>query len=383
MSGNITNKTVILKVGESIYPRIKGTRYRKCFGKYCRGRLSIILISFFLVLFFGSTCLSSNAEGYRMTKRDKPFSVYFIDEKCGWTVGDKGLALKTADGGENWERVKISDEIFNDVFFVGEKGWIVGSDRLILHTDDGGKSWKKQLESIRRPPAEGATEVNLMACPGVESSGKSLMKVAFFDQNRGISVGVDGTILRTNNGGTSWEDVSLDCMMILPEEVMMKGIISINLYDILFTDENSCWIVGDSGAVLHSEDGGKQWSLKNIGLLPSLFSVSFKNDKVGWAVGQNGFSLKTMDGGKTWEKVVIEKEHSLYEITLSDNYGVIVGDQATILKTNDGGDSWEKVETHLQPPFPWISGAVILPSNSAKVLSVGKGIILETEISTK
>ena len=79
-------------------------------------------------------------------------------------------------------------------------------------------------------------------------------------------------------------------------------------------------------------------------------------------------------------KVVIEKESSLYKIRILNDYGVIVGDQATIIETNDGGKTWAKVETNLHPPYPWLADAWILPYNSAKVLSVGKGIIIETKI---
>jgi len=100
-------------------------------------------------------------------------------------------------------------------------------------------------------------------------------------------------------------------------------------------------------------------------------------------VGQNGFSLKTEDGGKTWGKVVIEKKHSLYKIRIHNDYGVIVGDLATVIETKDGGKTWDKVATNLHPPYPWLADAWILPSNSAKVLSVGKGVILVTKIVSK
>jgi photosystem II stability/assembly factor-like uncharacterized protein len=300
-------------------------------------------------------------QGFLLSRRDKAFGVHFAGDKKGWVVGDNGLALMTPDGGRSWQRVVISDETFNDVIFVGEKGWIVGGSGLILHTNDGGKNWEKQPSNV----------------------SQSLMRVLFFDEDKGFTIGTDGIILKTLNGGSSWENASLDCMALLPPEMMEIGIISINLYDILFTDESNGWIVGDSGAVLHSEDGGKEWKLVNMGPYPPLFSIAFKNDREGWAVGQNGFSLKTEDGGKTWGKVVIEKENSLYKIRIHNGYGVIVGDQATVIETYDGGKTWDKVATDLHPPYPWLADAWILPSNSAKVLSVGKGVILETKISSK
>jgi len=347
--------------------------------------LSVILLYLLAVLFLepcSKICFASSREGYEVTRRDKAFSVYFIDQKCGWIVGDKSLAIKTEDGGETWQRVKVPDGTLNAIFFVEEKGWIVGGGGMILHTDDGGENWKWQKGSAPQPPAKVEMPID-GTCPSVEGAPKSLMKVFFMDKDRGVTVGADGTILRTENGGSVWEPAAFDSMEILPEELIMNGIISLNFYDVFFLNEHSGWIVGDSGTILHSEDGGKEWIVKNIGLLPPLFSISFKNPDEGWAVGQNSFSLKTEDGGKTWEKVVFEEENSLYEIRICGNYGVMVGDQGTIIATNDGGKTWGKIKTALYPPYPWLADAWVFPSNSAKVLSVGKGVILETSIGSR
>jgi len=352
---------MILKANECCYEGVSwevlGWMVLRAMG-YCG---EFLLLLFFTAFVFSFTCLASNDGDLKLTRRDKAFGVYFTDDQNGWIVGDNGLSLKSGDGGKNWQRVSISDETLNDVFFIGEHGWIVGDGGLILHTDDGGKNWARQSSNV----------------------SLSLMRVLFLDNNKGFSIGADGSLLRTDNAGTSWEMVDLDWMSLLPAELLEAGIISINLYDIVFLDETSGWIVGDSGTILHSSDGGKEWRLTYIGLYPPLFSISFKNPREGWAVGQNGFSLKTDDGGKSWEKVVIEKENSLYKIRIFKDYGVIVGDQATIMETNDGGKTWAKVETGLNPPYPWLSDAWILPSNSAKVLSIGKGIILETGIRSR
>ncbi|RLC32601.1 MAG: hypothetical protein DRH37_00195 [Deltaproteobacteria bacterium] len=300
-------------------------------------------------------------QGFLLNPRDKLFGIHFIDNRNGWIVGADGLILMTADGGKSWNRYTISEEIFNDIFFIGEKGWIVGESGLIMHTDDGGKHWLRQPSNV----------------------AMSLMRVFFLDRSKGFIVGADGTILRTVDGGSSWKTVDFDWISRLPMDLLDAGILSINLYDIFFNNETSGWIVGDSGTILHSEDGGKQWRIVHIGLLPPLFSISFVNAKEGWAVGQNGFSVKTEDGGKIWKKVVIEKENSLFKIRFCNNYGVIVGDHGTIIETSDGGKTWDKAATDLHPPYPWFVDAWIIPSDSAAVWSVGRAIILKTGIIPK
>jgi photosystem II stability/assembly factor-like uncharacterized protein len=206
--------------------------------------------------------------------------------------------------------------------------------------------------------------------------------VFFLDANKGFTVGGDGTILRTENSGASWESIELDWPALIPEELEEMGLVSVDLYEVVFTDAASGWIVGDSGTILHTMDGGKEWFVSNMAFVPSLFGVCFKNDQEGWAVGHAGFFLKTDDGGDSWKRLTIDTVNSLYRISIHDKYGVIVGDQATIFQTIDGGMTWTEIPRSLSPPYPWFADAWLFPSsNSAKVLSVGKSIIFKTAVT--
>ena len=341
--------------------RIKEEKnHRKSFFERSGWKGMVLLLCFLVEILFASVCVTSEHGNFRFGPRDNAYGIHFIDDRIGWIAGDRGLALVTTNGGEDWQRVTISEEPFKDIFFIGENGWIVGDGGLILHTDNGGKNWDKQTSDVR----------------------VALLQVFFLNRNKGFTVGVDGTILKTDNGGSSWKVVSLDWMKFLPRDLIEKGVISINLYDIFFSDESSGWIVGDCGTVLYTLDGGKIWSVSQIGFFPSLFSVFFKNDREGWAVGQNGFFLKTDDGGRNWEKDSVGTEEGLYRILICGDYGVIVGDHGVIIKTNDGGITWSnEVAPNLQPPFPWLADAWILINvRSAKVFGIGKGVIVKTEI---
>jgi len=347
----------------------------------------LLLLALFATTFYVSNCIGSNDEafplpqdnkifsitcdpamcripqGFLLNRRDLAFSVHFIDDKNGWVVGDCGLALKTTDGGEGWQRVTIINKIFKDIFFVGEKGWIVGEMGLIFHTEDGGKSWKKQISNV----------------------GTSLMSLYFLDVDKGITVGADGTMLRTEDGGVSWEVIPFDWMSVLTEDLLERGYVSVNLYHTYFLDENCGWIVGDYGTILNTRDGGKEWAVSHIGYFPALFSVSFKSDMEGFAVGQNGFCLKTGNGGKSWETFTVKTENSLYKIKMDNDLGVIVGDKGTMFQTDDGGKIWGEIDTlhDFPPPYPWLTDAWIFSGSSKKILSVGKSVILKTEMFSK
>ena len=324
----------------------------------------VLLLCFLVGVFFVSVCVASEQGNFRFGPRDKAYGIHFIDDSRGWIVGDMGLAAITTDGGENWRRVAVSgEEPFKDIFFVGDAGWIVGDGGLILHSDDGGKSWNKQVSGVR----------------------VALLQVFFLNRDKGFTVGTDGTMLRTDNGGSSWEVVSLDWFKFLPGDLIEKGVISINLYDIFFSDESSGWIVGDNGTIIHTSDGGKVWGVSQIGSFPPLFSVFFKSKREGWAVGLNGFFLKTDDGGRSWKNVSVETKESLYRIFMRGDYGVIVGDHGAMIKTNDGGTTWlNEVVPNLHQPLPWLSDAwILINAQSAKVFVIGKGVMAKTEILPK
>ena len=331
-----------------------------------RGRWkgTVLLLCFLVEIFFVSVGVASERDNFRFGPRDKAYGIHFIDDSKGWIVGDMGLAAMTTDGGESWSRVAISGGgPFKDIFFVGDAGWIVGDGGLILHSANGGKSWDKQTAGV----------------------AVTLTQVFFLNRDKGFTVGTDGTLLKTGNGGSSWEVVPLDWIKFLPESLIEKGVIAINLWDIFFSDESSGWIVGDNGAVLHTSDGGKQWAVSQIGSYPHLFSVFFKSKKEGWAVGQNGFFIKTDDGGRSWKNVPVKTEESLYGISMRGDYGVIVGDHGAMIKTNDGGATWlNEIDLNLPPQLPWLSDArILINARSAKVFVIGKGVMAKTEILPK
>jgi photosystem II stability/assembly factor-like uncharacterized protein len=349
--------------------------------KWNRGLLGLILLCILMPILFASGAFAGETEeaisdpvfglkcppgicsipnGFLLGFRDKALAVCFTDENTGYIVGNNGLFLHTSDGGINWERIKFFDDFYNDVFFIGQKGWIVGEKGLIIHSADGGKSWRKQKNGIKN----------------------NLLSVFFVDENKGFAVGGDGLILKTEDAGSSWNMVDIDWTAMIPEELLNLGVVSINLYDVFFQNETLGFIVGDSGTILRTTDGGKDWALVQMADVPTIFSIGFKNDMEGWAVGHHGYFLKTENGGSSWERLKIGTENSLYSISILGDYGVIVGDLATQLTSIDGGKTWVKSPNPLPPPYPWFADVCIVQSaNAANIVSVGKSIILNTGIS--
>ncbi len=72
-----------------------------------------------------------------------------------------------------------------------------------------------------------------------------LLTEYIFDANNGTAVGGYGTILKTTNGGQTWN-------------TQTSGT-TYNLLQIQFTDTNNGVIIGTYGLFLRTTDGGQNW----------------------------------------------------------------------------------------------------------------------------
>lgn len=118
----------------------------------------------------------------------------------------------------------------------------------------------------------------------------------------------------------------------------------ITYYAINFIDELNGWIVGYSGTIKKTSDGGKRWILQQSGIQDNLWDIDFINYDHGWACGAGNTLLKTRDGGKTWNTLELSGRESAINVELefiNESHGWMSNNQGDILKTTDGGESWQ------------------------------------------
>ncbi len=156
-----------------------------------------------------------------------------------------------------------------------------------------------------------------------------------------VTVGYNGRILRSEDGGQTWQEVES------PADYTLNQVAFVGDYG---------WAVGHRGTVIHTRDGGKTWSKQQVETDKTIFSVSFVDNLHGWASGDESTLLWTNNGGETWHverievsQVGLSEETSLavpdiiyYGIQFVDTQnGWMVGEYGNIRHTSDGGKTWD------------------------------------------
>ncbi len=155
----------------------------------------------------------------------------------------------------------------------------------------------------------------------------TLYDLDFIDENSGWLVGNNGLIVKTTNGGESWD-------------TQTSGT-SLNLFGVDFINSLTGWAVGNSGLILKTTNGGESWTTQTSGQITALYDINFVNDQLGLIVGTSGRILRTTDGGTTWVNITSGTTQTLRELQFIDQQNAwTVGTSGTIRRTTDGGLTW-------------------------------------------
>ncbi len=162
----------------------------------------------------------------------------------GIITGSRGLILETNDQGENWRmrRIAVASHRnhyvnLNDVLYAGGKQvWLLGDSGIILYSDDDGLSWSRKKFK----------EYGYYAA--ASNNAKELM-----------AGGSKGALIKTSNGGASWQEENLPLLKINSIINTAGGLLA----------------VGDAGTILMSGDKGETWQVVRKGKVFGYAIVNF------------------------------------------------------------------------------------------------------------
>ena len=253
----------------------------------------------------------------------------FTTPKTGWFIS-QGDLYSTRDITKELVRVNIDNrQYLNRVYFFSpQRGWVIGESGAIFHTDDGGLTWKRQ---------NSGTDYDLRQIQFVSPLD------GWITASEHRLPAYRHTFLATNDGGKSWRELRHED--------------SPSPHAFSFVDSFEGWAVDLNNNIVHTDDGGKSWSVRrpaggdgwaastsltvpkggswatefytpptgarlkyqekpsNRDAGTSLSGVYFSDSQNGWAVGFFR-ALTTNDGGTTWKTISEAWKQPIFSATL-------------------------------------------------------------------
>lgn len=198
-------------------------------------------------------------------------AIFFLNEDTGFVGGDDGIIMRTMDGGNNWTQVDSYNFYdINDIYFYdNNNGHAVGSGGQVRNTSNGGDSWSSNVSfgsvllygvfftSATKGYAVGSTSNIYVTNDGgvfwssTPSPTSSLLSIFFTDPDTGYACGGEQSwyvhsftsaksMIMTTDGGTTWQDVSLNFGVILRS--------------LAYVGNNTIFAAGNNGSIVKYSD---------------------------------------------------------------------------------------------------------------------------------
>lgn len=282
--------------------------------------------------------------------------VHFINLDTGWACGDFGRIIKTTNGGQSWFTASspVNQLLLKIHSFDGQTVIAAGYDKTILRSTDGGENFSQIQTGI--------------------VSGTNLWRVKMVSSNTGWICGTNNTLLKTTNGGLTWQSVTtpgytsdfwgidfLDAnrgfiaatgKVLLTTDggeswgVIPAGdaspLISIHAIDSLHVAASGYGTTGYPAKNIYSSNGGFIWVTGGALETKNANCIRYVNRDTGYVVQTNSGLYKTTNRGQTWNHIT--NNIGEYDFTiLQGNTGYSVGTSMKILKAENNFDVWNQV----------------------------------------
>ena len=342
--------------------------------------------------------------------REDLYDAFVLDANNAWVAGGRGLILHVTNNGQDFAMLEtgVQGAIYEIDFATAQDGIAVGQDGIVLKTSDG-KAWN-------RIPIELPLQDWQVAQPHYFAVSRGA------DAQHIWAVGPVGAIIRSQDGGETWENISLWCDMSFdnfatsnpaddPESTLPPlNPCDVTLNGVSFPTNTDGWTTGEFGIILRTQDGGVTWQRqRNVHNLPKytrpelpeeeairqripplyiedlfLIDVDFRNAQEGYVTGESGTLLQTTDAGETWTNIPSGSFNTLLSVTAAPNENrndFATGVLGTIASATS--DAWQLDEDVRQHVLTWIRTASFAPDGQFGVACGGKGTVLVTADSGK
>ena len=177
--------------------------------------------------------------------------------------------------------------------------------------------------------------INIFANPlfQYQSSGVLHTGIYFTDNSTGYITGANGSIIKTTDGGLTWE--------------YQGNYSSHHLFNVQFINAATGFSVSPGGFFWKTTNSGSRWSAANISS-SALFDLYFPNSLTGWVTGMDGIIRKTTNAGISWFTQTSGTTNTISSVYFTDvntGWACTYDDNSswpsTILYTSNSGNAWQ------------------------------------------
>ena len=262
------------------------------------------------------------------------------------TVGAYGEMLRSSDKGATWQLPNSGTRknLYSVALFTEEEGIAIGDSGTVIRTNDGGMTWE----------------------PVPSLSGKqNYYTVVAASETTGYIVAADGGVLRTNNRGVDWERVAT-----IPPQVRPRA---------AFPTPALGFIIADSGRIYRSNDSGAIWEIIHQDISQRWVGLAFSDSLHGFICSEQGVVMRTTNSGETWIPCsTLPASTTPVNLVMPDPATVImIGGFVSSIKnmilarTVDSGQTWVASSPHAIPGTTPQYLMDIVVDNSGVVLTGG------------
>lgn len=252
-------------------------------------------------------------------------------------VGERGTIVISENSGRTWKTTHRDDEVpvtLTDITVLTDRLLLaVGHDSVILRSTDAGLNWELVMRD--------------------SELGEPLMGSWSDDGTNVFAYGSFGKFLVSQDGGRTFD----------AKELPIHGE---HLNAMAGDDKSTRIMVGEMGLVLRSRNGGDSWEQLDSFYDGSLFGIAYLNNARWIAYGMRGHVFFSEDNGSHWKQVNIGSELPLYGHAVASNakHMVMVGTAGFLVSVNDQG---KLLDTGSMGGLGTLTSAVILPTGEIYV----------------
>lgn len=342
--------------------------------------------------------------------REDYYDAFVLDANNAWVSGGRGLILHVTNNGQDFAMLEtgVQKAIYEVDFATAEDGVAVGQDGIVLKTGDGGETWT-------RIPIELPLQDWQVAQPHyfAVSRGADAQHIWAVGPVGAIIRSQDGG--ETWENRSLWCDMSFDNFATSdpaddPESTLRLNPCDVTLNGVSFPTNTDGWLAGEFGIILRTQDGGVTWQRqRNVHNLPKytrpelpeeeairqripplyiedlfLIDVDFRSAQEGYVTGESGTLLQTTDAGETWTNIPSGSFNTLLSVTAAPDNNrsdFATGVLGTLASATS--DAWQLDENVRQDVLTWIRTASFAADGQFGVACGGKGTVLVTTDSGK